>query len=354
MNEIDKLLSRPVGWLGDAGPESDVVISSRLRMARNLSSFPFTTRLTPAQREEVIQEVGGAVRASHFLKKAFYVASNELSELDRQFLLERHLVSRELIGEEGKNAVAITPDEMVSLMVIEEDHLRLQVFQSGLNLVETWRIADEIDQELEAHLSYAFDANLGYLTACPTNVGTGIRASCMLHLPSLVLTKQVHKVLQALAKLNLAVRGLYGEGTQASGNFFQFSNQITLGQPEEEIIDDLEGVIRQVITHEREAREYLKKKRRTKMEDQIWRALATLKAARMMSSLEAVQLLSLVQMGVDVGILEGQVTHAALNQLFLLIQPAHLQKMNGKELTSTERDLRRAEKIREYFVKVVL
>lgn len=354
MNEIDLLLTQPAGWLSAAGPESDVVISSRLRMARNLSNFPFMTRLTPEQRDELIREVGEAVHAAKFLKKAFYIPSNKLSEIDRQFLLERHLVSRELILEEGKNAVAITPDEMVSLMVIEEDHLRLQVFQSGLNLMETWRIADEIDTELEKHLSYAFDANLGYLTACPTNVGTGIRASCMLHLPSLVLTKQVHKVLQALSKLNLAVRGLYGEGTQATGNFFQFSNQITLGQPEEEIINDLESVIRQVITHEREAREYLKKKRKAKMEDQIWRALATLKAARMMSSSEAIQLLSLVQMGVDVGVLEGQVTHKALNQLFLLIQPAHLQKMNGKELSSTERDSRRAERIRDYFAKVVL
>ena len=176
----------------------------------------------------------------------------------------------------------------------------------------------------------------------------------MLHLPSLVLTKQVHKVLQALSKLNLAVRGLYGEGTQASGNFFQFSNQITLGQPEEEIISNLEGVIRQVITHEREAREYLKKKRKSKMEDQIWRSLAVLKAARVMSSSEATQLLSLVQVGIDVGVLGEQVNHTDLNQLFLLIQPAHLQKMTGKELSATERDARRATRIREYFSKVVL
>jgi protein arginine kinase len=354
MSEIDRFIDQPVNWLRATGPESDVVISSRLRMARNLANYPFLSRLAGEQRTAIIQEVGEAVKRSNFLKNAYFVSSTELSELDRQFLLERHLVSRELFLEEGKSAVAITPDEMVSLMMIEEDHLRLQVFQSGLNLVETWRIADEIDNELEKGLDYAFDGTLGYLTACPTNVGTGIRASCMLHLPSLVLTKQVHKVLQALSKLNLAVRGLYGEGTQASGNFFQFSNQITLGQPEDEIISNLEGVIRQVITHEREAREYLKKKRKSKMEDQIWRALAALKAARMMSSSEAVQLLSLVQVGIDVGILEGQITHTDLNQLFLLIQPAHLQKMNGKELGTTERDARRASRIREYFAKVVL
>jgi len=354
VSEIDCFIDQPVNWLRATGPESDVVISSRLRLARNLAAYPFLTRLAGEQRDAIIQEVKEVVQASTFLKKAYYIPSTELLELDRQFLLERHLVSRELFLEEGKSAVAITPDEMVSLMVIEEDHLRLQTFQSGLNLVEAWRIADEIDSELEKELDYAFDASLGYLTACPTNVGTGIRASCMLHLPSLVLTKQVHKVLQALSKLNLAVRGLYGEGTQASGNFFQFSNQITLGQPEEEIISNLEGVIRQVITHEREAREYLKKKRKSKMEDQIWRALAALKAARLMSSSEAIQLLSLVQVGIDVGFLEGQVTHTDLNQLFLLIQPAHLQKTNGRELGSTERDARRATRIREYFSKVLL
>lgn len=354
MSEIDRFIDQPVNWLRATGPESDVVISSRLRLARNLAAYPFLSRLAAAQRDAIIQEVREAVKSSNFLKNAYFISSTELPELDRQFLLERHLVSRELFLEEGKSAVAITPDEMVSLMVIEEDHLRLQVFQSGLNLVETWRIADEIDSGLEKDLDYAFDGTLGYLTACPTNVGTGIRASCMLHLPSLVLTKQVQKVLQALSKLNLAVRGLYGEGTQASGNFFQFSNQITLGQPEEEIISNLEGVIRQVITHEREAREYLKKKRKGKMEDQIWRALAALKAARMMSSSEAVQLLSLVQVGIDVGVLGGQVTHTDLNQLFLLIQPAHLQKMNGKELSTTERDARRASRIREYFSKVTL
>lgn len=349
-----KRAAQAVSWLQATGPENDVVISSRLRLARNLANFPFFAKLKPEQRKELIREVQEAVHGSNFLKKANFVHTADLGEIDRQFLMERHLVSYELIQEEGESAVAVTPDEMVSLMVIEEDHLRLQVFQSGLNLVEAWRIADEIDSELEKHLSYAFDATLGYLTACPTNVGTGIRASCMLHLPSLVLTKQVQKVLQALSKLNLAVRGLYGEGTQALGNFFQFSNQITLGQPETEIIDNLEGVIKQVITHEREAREYLKKKKKNKMEDQIWRALGTLKAARMISSQEAVQLLSLVQAGIDVGILEGQVTHRDLNQLFLMIQPGHLQKLNGGELSAAERDTRRAERIRNYFSKVVL
>jgi protein arginine kinase len=354
MSDPGRSPEQSVNWLQATGPESDIVISSRLRLARNLSNYPFFPKLSEDQRADLIREIEGAVKKSNFLKNSKFILTKDLSEIDQQFLMERHLISHELIHEEGKSAVAITPDEMVSLMVIEEDHIRLQVFQSGLNLIETWRIADMIDTELEKNLNYAFDATLGYLTACPTNVGTGIRASCMLHLPSLVLTKQIQKVLQALSKLNLAVRGLYGEGTQALGNFFQFSNQITLGQPESEIIDNLEGVIKQVITHEREAREYLKKKRKGKMEDQIWRAFGVLKSARMISSQEAVQLLSLVQAGVDVGILEGQITHRDLNQLFLLIQPGHLQKISGGELTATERDSRRAERIRQYFSKVVL
>ncbi|HOE68067.1 MAG: putative ATP:guanido phosphotransferase [Candidatus Omnitrophica bacterium ADurb.Bin314] len=354
MTENGSSPAQSVNWLRATGPENDVVVSSRIRLARNLANYPFLIKMTPDQRIALIAEMEKAVRASSFLKKANMILTKEIGEIDRQFLLERYLISNALVREDGASAVVITPDEMVSLMMIEEDHLRLQVFQSGLNLAEAWRIADEIDMELEKSLSYAFDATLGYLTACPTNVGTGIRASCMLHLPSLVITKQIQKVLQALSKLNLAVRGLYGEGTQALGSFFQFSNQITLGQPETEIISNLEGVIKQVITHEREAREYLRKKRKTKMEDQVWRALGVLKSARLISSQEAIQLLSLVQTGVDTGIIEGRVTHRDLNQLFLWIQPGHLQKMHGSELSAADRDIQRADRIRTFFSKLLL
>ena len=354
MTDTNRSPTLSVNWLKATGPESDVVVSSRIRLARNLFKYPFVFKLSPEQRATIISDVEKAVRGSSLLKKARLIQTKHLSEIEKQFLLERHLVSNELVQEDSPSAVAITPDEMVSLMVMEEDHLRLQAFQSGLNLGEAWKIADDIDTELERELEYAFDATLGYLTACPTNVGTGLRASCMLHLPSLVLTKQADKVLQALSKLNLAVRGLYGEGTQALGNFFQFSNQITLGQPETEIISNLEGVIKQVIAHEREARDYLKKKRKSKMEDQVWRALGILKSSRLISSQEAVQLLSLVQAGIDIGVLEGPVIPRDLNQLFLWIQPGHLQKMNGGELSSAERDERRAERIRAYFAKVTL
>ena len=354
MSNIDIFVNQPAEWLRATGPDSDIVVSSRIRLARNLSGYPFLQKLSNEQQEEIIDTLEDATRKTSFIKDAHYFRYNHLTDLDRQFLLERHLISREHANDKGDKAVSITPNEVVSLMVLEEDHLRLQAFQSGFNLAETWRIVNQIDDELEKTLNYAFDANLGYLTACPTNVGTGLRASCMLHLPSLVLTKQVHKVLQALAKLNLAARGLYGEGTQATGNFFQFSNQMTLGQNEGEIIENLASVIRQVIEHEKEAREHLKEKRKAKFEDQIWRALGTLKSARVISSTEATQLLSLLQLGILMGMVDCSLTRQDVHSLFLLIQPAHLQKITGKTLNSSERDTRRADLIREKLSKVGL
>ncbi|MBN1688330.1 MAG: protein arginine kinase [Candidatus Omnitrophica bacterium] len=354
MNPLDALVEQPVEWLRVSGPESDIVVSSRLRLARNLFGVPFLQKLENEQKVEVIETVEKAIRRSPRMKDAHYLKRAQLSELDLQFLLERHLISREHVEEKGEKAVAITSNEVVSLMVLEEDHLRLQAFQAGFSLMDTWRIINQIDDDLEKNLNYSFSASLGYLTACPTNVGTGLRASCMLHLPGLVLTKQVHKVLQALAKLNLTARGLYGEGTQATGNFFQFSNQTTLGQNEDEIIDNLAAVIRQVIEHEKEARRYLVEKKRVKFQDQVWRALGTLRSAHVISSTEATQLLSLVQLGLQLEILKGALTKQELNLLFLLIQPAHLQKLSRKALSAPERDIRRAELIRQKFQKISL
>jgi protein arginine kinase len=354
VSSVDVFLKQPAEWLKSNGPESDVVVSSRIRLARNINQYPFLQKLTAEQQEEIVDLLEDAVSKTSVLKSAHYLRYNQLADVDRQFLLERHLISREHAGEKGEKAVAITSNQNVSLMVLEEDHIRLQAFQSGFNLFETWRTVNQIDNELEKNLDFAFNPTLGYLTACPTNVGTGLRASCMLHLPSLVLTKQVHKVLQALAKLNLAARGLYGEGTQATGNFFQFSNQMTLGQPEEEIIENLASVIRQVVEHEKDARTHLKDKRKAKFEDQIWRALGVLKSARMISSSEATQLLSMVHLGILMGLVQSGLTKEDLNALFLLIQPAHLQKITAKTLNSSERDVCRADLIRERLSKVSL
>ncbi len=354
MNSLDALIKKPVEWLKTEGPLGDVVVSSRLRLARNISGFPFHQKLSPGQRHEIVALVEAAVKKNAAFKESHFLLSSELTELDRQFLLERHLISREHAEERAENAVLISPDEGVSVMVLEEDHLRLQSFQPGLNLMQAWKLVSRVDDDLEKKISYSFSLNLGYLTACPTNVGTGLRASGMLHLPGLVLTKQVHKVLQALAKLNVAARGLYGEGTQATGNLFQFSNQMTLGQREDEIIDNLERVIHQVVDHEKEARAHLVQKKQAKFEDQIWRALGTLKSARIISSSEATQLLSLVQLGANTGLVKTSLTRSDLNLLFLLIQPAHLQKASGAGLSAGERDEARARLIREKLSGITL
>lgn len=352
-NVLDKFLNQPAEWLKTEGPENDVVVSSRVRLARNVQGYSFISKLAPEDYKKLVDVVEKATLKSTKLKKAHFFRYSETNETDQTFLVERHLVSTEHVREKGERAVAISPREDVSLMILEEDHLRLQVFQSGFRLGEAWALASKLDDDLEKSLDYSFSPNFGYLTACPTNVGTGLRASCMLHLPSLVLTKQATKVLQALSKLNLAARGLYGEGSQATGNLFQISNQMTLGQPEEEIIHNLEAVIKQVIEHEKEARQFLKSKRKAKFEDQLWRALGTLKSARIISSAEAMQLLSLVQLGILMEMFDsGGLSRKDLNSLFLLIQPAHLQKVTGRNLSSTERDLRRAELIRKHIKKM--
>ena len=345
LSPMNHFLSSTCEWLRGSGPENDIVLSSRIRLARNLNSYLFSERLELSDAEHLIEEVERAVKNTSLLKDSFFFEYKNLKDQDRQFLLERHLISREHAAEKGEKALLVTKNEVVSIMVLEEDHLRSQVFQSGLNLIEAWRLMDQIDTALEEKLSYSFHPTLGYLTACPTNVGTGLRASCMLHLPGLMMTKQVNKVLQALSKLNLAVRGFFGEGTQASGNFFQFSNQMTLGQQESDIVDSLERVMRQVLEHEREARSYLLEKRHAKLEDQIWRAVGTLKSARLMSSSEALGLISLMRLGVDLGFIKN-LSKANLNALFLFTQPAHLQKLSGTDLNTSERDQKRAELLR--------
>lgn len=342
---MNRFLSSTCEWLRASGPESDIVLSSRIRLARNLTGYLFSEKLEPAEQQHLIEEVERVVRATPLLSDSQFFDYKDLKDLDRQFFLERHLISREHASEKGEKALAVTKNEVISIMILEEDHLRSQVFQSGLNLVEAWRLMDKVDTALEAKLPYSFHSDLGYLTACPTNVGTGLRASCMVHLAGLMMTKQVNKVLQALSKLNLAARGFFGEGTQASGNFFQFSNQLTLGQQESEIVDGLERVMRQVIEHEKEARNYLLEKRRGKVEDQIWRAVGTLKSARLMSSAEALGLLSLMRLGIDLGFIHN-LSKANLNALFLFTQPAHLQKVSGVDLNTSERDQKRAELLR--------
>ncbi|MBI2104303.1 MAG: protein arginine kinase [Candidatus Omnitrophica bacterium] len=343
---LDALLKQPSEWLRGVGPVSDIVMSSRIRLARNLDKFPFATRATKATQAEVLKLVRETLGQTVTLKRSLFLEMGSLSEVDRQFLVERHLVSREHIVHPDHKGVAIGEGEVVSVMVNEEDHLRIQVMQSGLNLRDAWALIDGLDDELSEQLPYAYSSDWGYLTCCPTNTGTGMRASVMAHLPSLVLTKQINKVLHTITKLGLTARGLYGEGTEASGNFFQISNQVSLGRSEEEILENLDRILKEVIHQEQAARESLMTGNRTQLEDRIWRAYGILKHAKTMSSSEALDLLSAVRLGVDLGLMNG-LTRKAVNELFIFSQPAHLQKLEGKTLTAKERDTKRAYLIRD-------
>ncbi|MBI3312052.1 MAG: protein arginine kinase [Candidatus Omnitrophica bacterium] len=343
---LDDLLQHPGEWLRGSGSHSDIVMSSRIRLARNLEKDPFPQWAARAARAAVKTKIAEAIAGSDLLKTALFLEMKTLSEIDRLLLVERHLVSREHATGSNEKAVLISDREIIAIMVNEEDHLRLQVLQSGFNLPEAWTLLARVNDELEGKLSYAFSSEWGYLTACPTNVGTGMRASCMLHLPCLVMTKQINRVLHAISKLGLTARGLYGEGTEATGNFFQLSNQVTLGVSEEETIDSLERLIQQVMDQEQAARQVLMNQSREALEDRIWRAYGTLKAAHLINSSETVNLLSLVRLGVDLEVIAG-VERGLLNRLFIQIQPAHLQKLAGKVLSPTERDSRRAQLLRD-------
>ncbi|MBI4398385.1 MAG: protein arginine kinase [Candidatus Omnitrophica bacterium] len=342
---LEELLKTTCEWLKGKGPDSDIVVSSRIRLARNLNGYPFCSKLSKDEEKNIVDEVHDATQATEPTQDAYFLLNEDLTDLDKQFLLERHLISVEHTAKPS-GATCLTKDETVSIMVLEEDHLRLQVLSSGFSVKNCWETINRIDTLLEEKLSFSFHNMLGYLTACPTNVGTGLRASCMLHLPSLVITKQINKALQALVKLNIAARGLYGEGTEASGNFFQFSNQVTLGQNEMEIIDGFDKVIRQIIDNEREARRTLTEKKQDRFYDQIWRSLGVLKSARLINSREATSLLSMVRLGVDSGIIEG-LAREKLNELLIFCQPAHLQKLVRRNLSSSERDKERAQLIRK-------
>ncbi len=342
---LDSLTHTSGEWLRGNGPESDIVISSRIRLARNLAAFPFTNRATAHQKSEIETMLRERIAKLELDPRLDYINLVTLSPLDRQFLVERQLISRELAGADGPRGVALGPKETVSLMVNEEDHLRLQVMRSGFSLDEAWQDIDKVDDLLEQRVGYAFSEEFGYLTACPTNVGTGMRASVMLHLPALVLAKQIEKVFRALQKINLAVRGLYGEGSRASGDFYQISNQVTLGKSETTLLNDIREVIPQIITYERQARQTLLKESKQSLQDRVSRAYGTLCSATMMTSEETMDLLSSVRLGINLGLLED-ITMPTVNELFIQTQPAHLQKLMGTTLDGEERNAARARYLR--------
>ena len=343
---LDDFLKQDCEWLKGTGPISEVVMSSRTRLARNLENVPFANRANKKQLEEVLNSVKDAYGSVNLLKDATFLRLKDLNEIDLLFLVERHLMSPEHAKDVEYKALIIDPKEIISIMVNEEDHLRIQVMQSGLNLVECWHIIDAIDTELSKKLPFAYSTRWGYLTSCPTNVGTGLRGSVMIHLPALVFSGQINKVLQAIAKLGLNIRGLYGEGTEAMGNIFQISNQVSMGISEEELIGNIERITNQIISREDSARKSIMLKYKDSVIDRISRAYGTLKSAHIITSNETVALLSAIRMGVDLGIIK-ELNRRMVNELFILTQPAHLQKLEGKPLNSGERDAKRADLIRE-------
>lgn len=348
---IESIINRPYSkWLEGSGPDSDIVISSRVRLARNLSEVPFPHQMTEEQAQEVATAVAEVAEKSEVRSKLGSLEMallNDLSGLDRQILVEKHLISPVHAQSTARGrGLVIRDDEAVSIMVNEEDHLRLQCLSSGLQVKESWELANQADDCLEASLNYAFDEKWGYLTVCPTNAGTGMRASVMLHLPALVMTRQAQRILATLSQIGLAVRGLYGEGTEATGNFFQVSNQVTLGPREEEIVNNLTTVTGHLIEQERKARQHLLGKARLRLEDRICRALGILLNARIMNSEEALAHISDVRLGLNLGIIETSDLRS-LNELMVLIQPGYLQKLAGQEMSALDRDVKRASIIRE-------
>ncbi|MGL6075841.1 MAG: protein arginine kinase [Fimbriiglobus sp.] len=344
---LNSLLSQLGEWLRGDGPEGDIVVSTRIRLARNLAGFPFITKANISHKTEIEAKVREAITKTTITPKLEFLSIPALPPLDRQFLVERQLISRELATVlEGPRGVAFDHREAVSIMVNEEDHLRLQVMRSGLALDDAWTVINAVDDAMEAKLNYAFHAQFGYLTACPTNVGTGMRASVMLHLPALGITKQIDKVFKALQKLNLVVRGLYGEGSRASGDLYQISNQVTLGKSESRVLLEIREVIVTILQYEREARTVLMRERRQPEQDRVSRAMGTLSNATMITAEETMELLSAVRLGIQLQLLED-VPSNLVNELFVHTQSAHLQKLNGVTLDPEQRNAARAKYLRE-------
>lgn len=344
--DIESLTHTSGEWLRATGPESDIVMSSRIRLARNLAQFPFPNRAEDSVRSEVEEILHAQIDRLSEVRRLSYIPVSTLEPLDRQMLVERQLISREHSENRGRRGVGISDEENVSLMVNEEDHLRMQVLHSGFALDECWAEIDRLDDAIESEVSYAFSERLGYLTACPTNCGTGIRVSVLLHLPALVITKEIQKVFQALQKIGLAVRGLYGEGSQAMGDFYQISNQVTLGKSEAQLIKTIQDVVPNILSYERRVRSALVKENRRGLHDQVSRAYGILRNAQTISSEETMHLLSSVRMGINLGLIDD-LEIPTVNELFIHTQPAHLQKIRHEKLESAERNVARAAYIRQ-------
>jgi len=344
--QLQNMLKQKIGWLESRGNSAEIAISSRIRVARNLRKIPFPQKASRQEQKESFEKIKAVVEEIAYFKGAAILDLQQFDRVDRQFLMERHLISYEHSRGNGVRGLVIGDKELLSLMINEEDHVRLQGMQPGLQLEQVWDILRRIDEEMHKRLDYAFSSEVGYLTACPTNTGTGMRASVLMHLPALVMNEEINKVLQALNKIGMVARGLYGEGTKVMGDLFQISNQVTLGPNEEGIIDNLERIVKQVIDYEIKGRNVLFKENKGKVMDGIYRAYGVLVNARQVSFAETMEFLSKVRLGVYFN-LELNTELDTLNELMILTQPAHVQESVGKELSPSRRDFIRAEMIRE-------
>ncbi len=343
---IHEFLISPVQSGKREGPHDRIVMSSRVRLARNLKGHSFPGWAKKPERIKIMEAIRPSVEALPQMADSFSASMDDLAALDKTILVERHLISREHAAKGAGSALVLNRDESVCVMINEEDHLRMQALRPGLQVRQAWLSIDQVDSALEKKLDYAFSPELGYLTACPTNLGTAIRVSAMLHLPGLVLAEQVTQIIQSVNKLGLAVRGLYGEGTEALGNVFQVSNQMTLGETETVIVERINKLLAQIIEHEENARAKLLEQKPKVVYNVIGRAYGILANAQIISSKETMNQLSLMRLGVDLGLFPD-VDKALIDELFVSTQPAHLQKQFSEKLSAEERDLLRADMLRD-------
>lgn len=354
MDPFDAIPDHGLGWLDASGEHADIVLSTRVRLARNLQGYAFGQRARVNDREAVLRQFKGSVGRTEMLRGGTLLEIPSVAERTRRILLERRLVTRELLGTDGAEperatAVHLSNRDPVSVMVNEEDHLRVQSLLSGLRIQEAWRLVDRLDEELGRELPFAYHPEFGFLTSCPTNVGSGLRASVFMHLPGLVLTKEIGKTLKGLGELGLTFRGLYGEGSEVIGNFFQVSNQTTLGRTEEDLIDHLDRIVRKVINDELHARQVLLRDARGVTEDKIWRAYGLLRYARSLPFEELMNLLSGVRLGVSLKLLPRLRVYT-LNKMMIFTQPAHLEQAAGRDLPQAESDAHRASYVRRILI----
>ena len=344
---IQALVQENPRWITGEQENTRIILSSRARLARNLTALPFVQRCKKGDQIRVVNKVETAVRASGKRSPSNYIDMRETPELDRQFLVERRLISPGLADSTGVSGAFIAPDESASILVNEEDHLRIQALRGGLQLEAVWKEADQIDTELGQHLDFAFSDDLGYLTACPTNVGTGMRMSVLIHLPGLALTGNIDRIISGMTEIGFTVRGLYGEGTDAFGNLYQLSNQWTLGYTEPDLVANIDRVARQLVEYENRACEALLNDAPAQIEDRVWRAYGTLSNARVLSEHETIEALSSLRMGIRLGIL-NDIDSVPLNRLLIVTQSAHVQKIAGESLDVEEQDKLRGDLVRRH------